>query len=180
MPVPAGPGDLYLLAKEYLDACADAVASGVGGPIPRAFVSPGLPAWDCCPQLSVHAGGPAIADTFPLQPPLQPGHRSDNGETLHLVNLTATVLRCVPTLGEDATLMPEPGDLDAAAAEMLGDVWAIWNHVRRLYREDLLFANPYGGGRRELFFDPAVSLMPQGGCCGWQIQIRVQLGGYGA
>src|SRR5665811_316733 len=89
--------DLFDLAKEYLQACEAAVATTPGGPIARSFVSPGLPAWDCCPQLSVHVGGPVIGDTMPLAPPLQPGHRFEDTGTVNLVALTATVLRCSPT-----------------------------------------------------------------------------------
>lgn len=174
----AGPTDLYSLCAEYLAACKTAVASTPGGPITRAFVCPGVPAWDCCPQLTVHAGGPAEADTLPLQPPLAPGERPAVQGAVHLVNMTATVLRCTPTLEEDGQnlILPSEAALEAAAVETLSDVWAIWATVRGLYRAGTLFATD--AGRRELFFDPAVPVRPAGGCAGWEIQIRVALGGY--
>lgn len=170
--------DLYDLCKEYLGACVEAVALSPGGPIDRAFVAPGNPAWDCCPQLTVHAGGPAIADTAPLSPPLQPGHRIADVGAVHLVTMTATVIRCSPGVGENGEL-PTAAELDATSQETLGDLWSIWNHVATLKREGLIFAAPDGNAKtREMFFDPAVALGTQGGCSGWQVQIRVQLGGY--
>src|SRR6266705_1969139 len=93
----SGPNDLFDICSEWLAACEAAVAPTEGGPIPRSFVSPGPPAWDCCPQLTVH-GGYAIADTLPLIPVLGPGHRSTDQGGVVLVPLVATVLRCVPTL----------------------------------------------------------------------------------
>jgi hypothetical protein len=167
-------GDLYALCREFLQASADALLDAPAGPIDRAFVSPGPPAWDCCPQLTVHAGGPAPADTEPLAPPLQPGHRIQDGVLLNLVTMTATVIRCTPTVPEGSTGFPDAADLDASAEELLGDVWAIWNHIATLKRAGSL----WGPKTREVFFDPAVALNAAGGCAGWQMQVRVQLDGY--
>lgn len=171
--------DLYLLCREYLDACEAAVALSPGGAIGRAFVSPGPPAWDCCPQLTVHAGGPAEGDTAPLSPPLQAGHRPEVG-IVNLIAMTATVIRCVPGLQDGSDLLPSPEDIEAAAVATLGDVWTIWNHLLTLKRDGSIFAGPYDGDphQREMFLDPAVALNTAGGCAGWQLQIRVQLGGY--
>lgn len=171
--------DLYDLCDEYLSACAAAVATTPGGAIDRAFVSPGPPAWDCCPQLSVHAGGPAEGDTAPLSPPLQPGHRPKVG-IVNVVAMTATVLRCVPTVDEGGRF-PSPLAIDAAAQETIADVWAIWNHLLTAKRSGALFPGIDGDpDQREMFLDPAVALNSAGGCAGWQIQIRVQLWGYQA
>lgn len=176
-----GPADLHALCREYLEACALAVASTPGGAIDRVFVSPGMPAFDCPEaQLTVHAGGPAQADTAPLAPPLQPGHRDDYSVVVNLVALTATVYRCAPVIAQvgDMFVFPEPSEMEAAAEFTNADVWAIWNVVRRRYRDGLLFTTP-NGRKRALFFDPAVPLLTSGGTAGWQIQIRVQLDGYG-
>lgn len=164
--------DLYDMCAEYLDACNEALVDTPGGAIDRAFVSPGPPAWDCCPQLTVHAGGPAVGDTMPLQPPLQPGERLEVG-IVTLVAMTATILRCTPTVEEGGDL-PSAHGLDVSAAETLADVWAIWNHIATLKRAGTLWAPK----TREVFFDPAVSLNSAGGCAGWQLQIRVFLPGY--
>jgi hypothetical protein len=172
--------DLYDLCDEYLTACVAAVATAPGGEIDRFFVSPGPPAWDCCPQLTVHAGGPAEGDTAPLNPPLQPGHRAEVG-IVNLVAMTATVIRCVPTFDEQTGRFPDAASIDAAAQATLGDCWAIWNHLLTLKRAGGIFAGLDGDAReREMFLDPAVALNTSGGCAGWQLQIRVQLWGYQA
>lgn len=166
---------LYDLCREFLEACAEACTIAPAGAIDRAYVSPGMPAFDCCPQLTVHAGGPQQADTAPLAPPLQPGHREQTTQALILVQMTATVIRCSPTLELDGSpTMPDPALLDASAAETLGDVWTIWNHLATLKRTDAL----WGPKTREVFFDAAIPVMTSGGCAGWQIPVRVQLDGY--
>lgn len=166
--------DLYDLCREYLDACASALELSPGGPIDRAFVSPGPPAWDCCPQLTVHAGGPSAGDTLPLSPPLQPGHRIEDGVLYNMVAMTATVIRCTPVVREGSNQAPDATGLEASAAELLGDIWAIWNHVATLKR----YYGLWTPKEREVFFLPAVALNAAGGCAGWQMEIRVQLGGY--
>lgn len=169
---PGAATDLYDLCREYLDACADAVKLGPGGDISRVYVSPGAPAWDCPEQLTVHAGGPIPGDTLPLSPPLQPAHRIAGGDLVNMIAMTATVLRCVP--GIQGTKLPTASQLEDAAKNTLGDVWAIWNHIATLKRADQLWAPK----TREVMFSPAVSLLTQGGVAGWQLEVRVQLGGY--
>jgi len=167
--------DLFDLAAEYLAACEAALVGTPGGAIGRAYVSPGAPALDCCPQLTVHAGGNEEAATAPLQPFLSPGQRARVHGSVYLVNLTATVVRCVPVL-DDNGKPPSAVALEQAANETNSDVWAIWNHVLSEHRAGALFASP--SGRRELLLDAASPLDPSGGCGGWRIPIRVQLGGY--
>lgn len=168
--------DLYAAASEYLAACEQAVTLSPAGAIARSFVSPGPPSVDCLPQLAVYVGGPLDANTLPLSPPLVLGRRADETGAVHLVNLTCVVARCVATLGEEGEF-PDPAALEANARDVLGDVWSIWNVVRSLYRERLIFTRP-DGERRELFFDGAVPLRIEGGAGGWQIPIRVQIDGY--
>jgi hypothetical protein len=130
--------DLFDAAAELLAACETAVSTTPGGAISRTFVSPGLPALDCCPQLSVHVGGAAEGDTAPLSPPLQPGHRT----TLSLVNLvqlTATVVRCTPVWGENEKQPPSAAEIQAAAELTNADLWAIWNVCREQHRAGTLF-----------------------------------------
>lgn len=165
--------DLFALANEYLEACSAALIDTPGGPIARAFVSPGLPSWDCCPQLSVHVGSPALADTAPLSPILAPGHRATVQGQLNLISLTATVLRCAPTMAANGDF-PLPATIDVCSRESYADLWSIWNHLRLSKNENTLFAPR----EREMIVDPAISLNQMGGCCGWQIGIRVQLNGY--
>lgn len=169
--------DLYDLAVEYLNACAAAVATAPGGAIARAFVSPGLPALDCVPQLSVYVAAPVEADTQTATPQLAGGLRVDRQGNVHLASLVAVVARCSPTMN-GSNQFPTPGQLNAASREVLGDVWAVWNHVRAQYRANMIFTRP-DGQRRELWFDPAVPLAISGGAAGWSVPIRVELDGYG-
>lgn len=169
-------GDLYAAARELLEATQAALVLE-GAPVDRAFVSPALPALDCCPQLTVHIGGAAEGDTAPLQPPLQPGHRTPQVGVVPLVQLTVTIVRCSPV--QDAGGNPPAASaIDATAEATAADLWAIWNHLRTLHREGLLFTAPAGPPGREMYFDPAFPLNTAGGCAGWQIPLRVSLGGY--
>jgi hypothetical protein len=167
--------DLFDLCVEWKELCEEAVASTVGGPIDHSFVSPGAPAFDCVPQLSVNPGGPAEADTQPLSPPLVQGHRDSISGSVHLVNLTCVVLRCAPTISSTGEI-PAVAAIETAARETHEDVWAIWAWTRKRHREGLLFSSP--SLSRELIFDPAVPIPEQGAAVGWQIPIRVALGGY--
>lgn len=168
--------DLYALAQEYLGACEDAVATAPGGAIARSFVSPGVPALDCVPQLCVYVGGPIEADTRLTAPQLALGRRPDDTGAVHLITLTAVVARCAPVVSASGQF-PSPAALNAASAESIADIWAIWNYVRALYRAGSVFTRADGEGR-ELFFDPAIPLAISGGACGWMAPIRVQLDGY--
>lgn len=165
---------LYDAAAEYLAACVAALNSETTSGAPeRRFVTNGPPAWDCCPQLTVHVGGPAVADTAATRT-LGPGHRIATTGFVNMVSMTATILRCAPII--EGNTLPSPAALAAAAAEMDADLWAIWNWIATRKRDLSLF----GPKERELLMDPASSLNQQGGCCGWQIPIRVQLDGYRA
>jgi hypothetical protein len=91
--------------------------------------------------------------------------------------MTATVLRCVPIANVKGNTIsfPDPAALEAAAARICADLWAIWVHTRRAYQNGTIF-QPYP--TREVFFDAAVSVATQGGCAGWQVPLRVALPGY--
>lgn len=170
--------DLYSIAREYLDAVNGALALSVGGPISRTYVAPGPPAWDC-EQATVHVGGPLEADTAPLAPPLAMGLRTAVVGAVYMTNLTATVIRCVPTVEEKGNLLhwPDPADMEAAAQATLADVWTIWAHIRTQWLDGLLFTRP-DGEPRDLILNPAVPLPTQGGYGGWQVEVLVQLDGW--
>lgn len=167
--------DLYDLCAEYLSAAADALLDTPEGVAPdRQYVSLGIPPWDC-EQLTVHAGGPAVvvADTLPLQPSLVPLQRVRTQGFVNIVVMTATVIRCMPVT-DDSGNPPDTDDLAAAALQTYSDLWAVWNHVKAEVRAGTLFA----GESREFGLDPVVPIGPEGGFGGWQIPVRVQLGGY--
>lgn len=165
--------DLYDAVNEFFRVCLAALEDTRGGAPECAYIAEGPPTWDACPCLVVYAGGPAVGDTFPLQPSLAPLHREATAGKVNLVAITAISLRCVPVLGEDGTL-PQPAEHAAAAAEILDDMWALWNHVGAAKRHGTLFAPR----EREFGLDPAVPLNPQGEAGGCQITVRTELGGY--
>jgi hypothetical protein len=172
-------GDLFAAAQELLAAAAVALEDAPAGPITRKLISQSAPVFDCAPQLSVHAGGPSIADTYPLQPPLQPMQRIVTAGLVDLVVMTITVTRCVSTLGEEGQdiLLPTPEALTADSEACYGDLWAIWNHLVKEHREGNLFQSL--SKRREFALEPAQPLNNGGGVGGWEIPVRFQLPGYG-
>jgi hypothetical protein len=172
----SGVGDLQAAAKAYLAACQESLDLTENEPLARAYVSPGVPPWDCS-QIAVYVGSAVEADTAPLMPPLQPARRVDQGRMLNMVTLTAVVIRCCvpqPT-GEGPNLLyPSAASMEAVSDQTNADLWAIWNHVSAKKRAGTLFPPE----RREFIWDPAVPTAIAGGCAGWQIQCRVELGGF--
>lgn len=170
--------DLYDLAHEWLEVCSEAVTATFGGAISRAFVCDPPPAFDCCPQLTVHLGGPSEADTVPQSPPLIVAERANFVPNMNLVAMTATVVRCNATAGDNGEeiLLPDPADIELVARATSEDVWAIWNYTKQRHRENVLFSSRTQ--RRELFLDAPVAVAAQGGCSGWTLPIRVQVDGF--
>lgn len=180
-----GAGDLYATAEELLSAAATALATdSPAGGIGYQAIWPGLPSFDCVPALYVHVGGPQVADTIPVQPALQPMQRFQTSGAVLLIQLTVTVLRCVPTIEGDGQtlLLPQPAEVNATAADVYGDLWAIWNYFIFAHLPvsqgglGTLFQTP--SGRREFQLSPAVPVPTSGGAGGWEIPVLVQLGGY--
>lgn len=169
--------DLYELANEYLRACADALALTEAGTPERVCLSPGPPAWDCCDQLTVHVGMPGISvgETRVDPGALGAGHRVASLQMVNLVTMTATILRCAPTVGQDGSL-PTVEQMNDASKRVYEDVWAVWNYCADKKRKAQLFAPK----EREFYFDSALAQNQLGACCGWAIPIRVQLNGWRA
>jgi hypothetical protein len=166
--------DVYDLAAELLAATQAALATTTGGMIDRSFVSPGLPALDCCPQCSVHVPQLAEfgADIQLPQTPMTPAHRTRTG-WVNGVTLVITVVRCGPTLKKNGD-PPDPGPLSAAAQLVLEDAWAVWCDLHERHRDGSLFA----GECRAVYIDPALAFVPQGTCVGWTLTVRAELDGY--
>lgn len=169
----AGSLDLFDALQEFFDVCLAATADTPEGQPSCAYISAGPPAWDTYPCLVVHSGGPALGDTFPLQPSLAPGHRATTNAQVNLVSMTCTILRCAAVIDDEGQL-PTVEEHAAAAEQVCADLWAIWNHLREAKRNGDLFAPR----EREFFFDPAVPVNQQGGAAGWQITVRTALDGY--
>jgi hypothetical protein len=164
----SGPGDLDALAHELLDAAVEALdtipilAPGLGGSPERSFVSPGLPALDCCDQLTVHVA--AVNEH-----PSGQSNTHKSGARKNLVTLVIHATRC----HDIETVPPLPETLEATAEQMNADGWALWNHFWKLMRSgDLLTLCD------EVIWDGLRALTPSGGCGGWTLTIRGAYQGY--
>lgn len=172
-----GPGDLQALALEVLTASEDALntiptlAPGLDGAPERAYVAPGRPALDCCPQLTVHVDQVNDADTSPGG--LSAGRRIAGKK--NWVRLVITIARCVidTRIGSDITQPPLAADLEATAEQTNADAWALWNHLYCLWLAGELLSLC-----SEMFFEGMRPLGEQGTCAGWTLSIRGTLDGY--
>lgn len=166
-----GPGDLYTLAQTFLSACVEALdtiptfAPGLGGAPERNYVAPGLPALDCCPQLTVDVRSVSEDSRSPSGP--GSGQRARYGARKNQVLLVATVVRCYPT-----EVPPDTTEMEAAAEQVNADGWALWNHVWNQVRSGDLFTL-CDDSRPELR-----QLTPSGACAGWTYSMRVEQEGY--
>lgn len=161
---------LFDFADELLTVANQALATTVGGAIDRAFVSPTLPALDCCAQLTVDVRSIQFETTSPTNPLPAIGHRATNA--LYLAVLVITVARCAPVVGQNT--LPSIADMETSSRETTEDLWAIWNTLQALKREGLLF----GGKCPALYIDPPVPLNAEGGCVGWVVSVRPAIDGY--
>lgn len=172
-----GPEDLHALAQELLDACIASLdtiptfAPALGGAPERSFISPGLPVWDCCEQMTVHVDSVFESDTSPGG--LASGRRATHGR-INQIAFIVSITRCVPTVGATPQdEIPLIEDLQLAAEQIHADGWALWNHLFNLVRDGDLFA------RCDLVnWDGMRAFFPSGGCGGWELRISVQLDGY--
>lgn len=176
--MPGSATGLYGAAEELLAAAEAALADSPGGPLVHAAVWPGAPAFDCPEALYVYLGGPAVADTYPLQPPLQPMQRSVTTGQVDLVSYTIQVTRCAPVIEQEGQTLrlPSQGSIENAAQTCYGDAWAIWNYLIHAHRAGFLFQSP--SGRREFEVQPVTPLPTSGGVAGFVIPVRVQVPGY--
>ena len=167
------PSDLFTLAEDYLEACVDALdtiptfAPALGGAPERSYVAPGLPALDCCPQLTVDVRAVQEDPRSPSGP--GSGQRARYGARKNNVFLVATIVRCYPT-----EVPASVTDMQAAAEQVDADGWALWNYIWNLIRsgEFLTLCDDSSPELRQL--------TPSGGCSGWTLSMRVALEGYEA
>jgi hypothetical protein len=160
----------YEWAQQMLTLASAALETTIGGAIERQFVAGGLPALDCCPQLTVHTSGYGL---FPTNTPgvLTPGHRRTVG-SVRWVRFTVTVVRCAAVPGVKGA--PPTPEAQAAIAEILNqDAYSIIDAAVKADNAGTLF----GGACREFIFEGANSLDPAGGCVGWVINFRTAIEG---
>lgn len=131
------------------------------------FIADGIVVHNC-DQLSVHVN--SIGETQISPGGLSAGRRAVSGR-LQLVQLIATSTRCVPIISEKA--WPTPEEMEASAAQINADAWALWNHIYNLIADGQLFQLC-----GEVFWDGLNVLTPSGGCGGIVLSLRVRLDGY--
>lgn len=164
-------GDLHVLAEEFLVAVLEAqntvpdFAPGLGGAPERSYVSPGAPAFDCCPQTTVHIGPIGEGASSPLQPKASQAR-------INRVTLIATVVQCVPTT-TDSGKPPSQAVLEAAAEQINADKWALQNHIYNLIRAGQLFTLC-----QDVEWLGIQPIPLQGTCGGSILTIRAALDGY--
>lgn len=164
-----GPEDLQALAEDLLEVAVDALDSiptfdpGLAGAPDRSYVSPGMPSFDCCDQLTVHIPG---VNELP-----QANNTHQQGARKNIVIFTVTATRCIPSL-ENGNI-PEAAEITAAAAQTNADGWALWNHIWNAIRSGELFSicGPVS-------WDGLRAINPSGGCGGYVLTLRAEVEGY--
>jgi hypothetical protein len=165
-----GIDDTYDLCADFLDASIVALALTEAGAPERAFVSPGAPVFDCCPQLTVHGAQLAEEPTSPEGGALGYAKRVSSVASLYYA-IVVTIIRCVATLDGDGNL-PSVEDLEEAGRTVNQDVWALWNHLSKEIRTGALSDKCKGAWR-----DNITAIPQQGGCGGWTLQWRIPING---
>jgi hypothetical protein len=172
--------DLHQLAEDVLAACVasldtipDADPTLAGAP-ERSFVSPGVPVWDCCEQLVVWVPGVTQQTTRPSGAGEQA--RQHVFGRIPLARIEITISRCVPAGEINGTeyVPPAVTDLEATAAQMHADAWALYNGLFNRIAQGILT-----DVCDEVAWDGLQAATPSGGCGGWTINLRFQLDGYG-
>lgn len=179
----ASPGALYEALDELLTFAATALdtiptfpetADLDGAPETR-FVVAGLPSVDCCPAMWAYAGTVAEGGTSPARSALDAGHRSGAYQRVNLATLNLLVMRCTPGFGSGPTdtTFPTSLELAAVARQVYADGWSLWVEISRAIKSGALFSRC-----KEAYLDAGIPQDPSGGCAGWLMTMRVNLGGY--
>lgn len=157
-------------ALDVKTVCEAALATTLQGTPEISQLVPSGPVFDCCPALYVEVPFLREAPTSPLSPPEASALRSKFGNVI-LATYVITVVRCAanPTTGRT---MPTVTQIEAVAAQVLEDAFALWNGVRHAVEDGTLFDGCLG-----VHFDGIVPIPEQGGCVGRQMTIRASIPG---
>lgn len=140
-------------------------------PLPtRAFVMPGVPAWDSCEQLTVH-----VERTYSIDGDITAETLADTTRgsvfTTRAATLVATLIRCVhdaDTVG-DTIVVPSVADYTADSQVILGDAQALWNAILAGYRDGDF------GSCDSVAFEDWSGVGPEGGFAGGTLRFRIGL-----
>lgn len=166
---PSTVTSLYDLAAEVLvvaEACLTTTTAGVPS---LSYVSPSLPAYDCCPALIVSVPSLGEEGTSPQLNAMDLGRKASYGR-VNLASLNVTALRCAPAMD------PQGGvsltDIEVAARETLEDGWALWCGFYHA-----IIAGTFKGTCEDVHFDQGRAVTEQGDCVGWTFLFRAQIDG---
>lgn len=139
------------------------------------YITAGLPSVDCCPAAWAYAGPLSEAPTSPLRASLDSGHRSGSYQRVNLPTLNLLVMRCTPSFGTGPTdtTLPSSAELASVARQVYADGWCLWVEISRAIKSGTLFSRC-----KEAYLDSGMPQEPSGGCAGWLMTIRINLGGY--
>lgn len=170
-----GPAAYYNAASRLLEVAAEALdtltAVGLDGCPDRAYVSPGLPAFDC-EQLTVYASALSEEITSPLNPNTATGQRHKFGR-ISLVSFTTSIARCLPLT--DGNVPPDPILEDVASRQLLADARVIWEEYYWRSKRGTLLGDDLCSIRR---MNASHVVDPSGGMGGWNIQVTLEIDGY--
>lgn len=167
----------YEFAQELLALAEEALATTSGGVPDRSFVTFALPTDDCDDaQLSVHMNALGIDPLQqPLAGPVGVEFRVQNA-SVNLLTLVVRIVRCTPRPKGLQAAAPTPAEIEAVAAVIFQDAWAIWNHLKRTIGR----ANNglWEGRCSGVQIFPANPVPDNGGVGGWEITVATWIQGY--
>jgi hypothetical protein len=168
--------DVWAVCGEVLQAALVGLATLPAGAPGRNFVGYVQPAADCdcaeggqitCFPTAIRESSTRTAGGT------EGGHHVVYANTVLEVALTLQIIRCVPVVTDQGGA-PTPAAIDAAAMTIHSDAWFLWCWLRAEKRNERLLA----GRCREIWFDAMTPEPVQGGCAGWNLNLRTQLDGY--
>jgi hypothetical protein len=162
-------GSLYDFAQLTLTTAISCLATTQAGAPAVSYISPAsLPAFDCCPALIVTGAALTEEATSPLEVTAT-GHRGSFGR-LNLATLIVWALRCGAPLDADGSVLTT--EVNASAEAVLEDGWALWCGFYHA-----IINGTFTDLCSDVHFDRGFAIQEQGGCVGWQFQLRAELAG---
>lgn len=166
---PSTVTSLYDLAEEVLSVAEGCLGTTAAGVPSLSYVSPALPAFDCCPALIVSVAALTEEGTSPQATAMDTGRRASYGR-VNLAALTVTALRCAPSMQKDGSVPISA--IEQAASETLEDGWALWCGFYHA-----IINGTFEGTCSDVHFDSGRAVIEQGDCVGWTFLFRCQING---
>lgn len=160
---------LTTLAQALLTTSYHALQTTTEGAPALRYISPSAPAFDCCPALIVNVTSLSEEATSPLTPAAAPGMRDKYGRII-LAGFTITALRCAPPISKNGVVIA--ADIEAVAVIVEEDGWALWNGITCAIKNET-----WKDLCSIVHLDLSFAIPEQGGCVGWQFNLRAEIGG---